>query len=84
MDSQADSVSGLYGDFHNPSLIHYEPERLAVNEGDAKYLPITHIVIGRGQRQRRKVSKINVGDLLLKFGYQNVVVELSSIPYRLP
>jgi hypothetical protein len=63
-------------------LARHLPISLAIGDGDTKHLPITRIIVGPGPAQ--KVSKISVGDLLLKFLYQNVPVELSDIPYRLP
>jgi hypothetical protein len=63
-------------------LARHLPIDLTTEEGDTKRLPITRIFVGPGPAQ--KVSKISVGDLLLKCGYQNIAVELSDIPYRLP
>jgi Protein of unknown function (DUF2971) len=45
-------------------------------------LPITRIYVGPGPAKR--VSKISVGDLLLKYGYEGVPVEESQVPYRVP
>jgi hypothetical protein len=50
--------------------------------GDVKQPPITRIYIGPGPSQQ--VSRISVGDLLLKLGYENVPVLLSEVPYRVP
>lgn len=44
-------------------------------------LPITRVVVGPGPSQN--VSKISVGDLLIKCGY-DAKVELSEVPYRVP
>ena len=50
---------------------------------DGKHrLPITRIYVGPGPAQR--VSQVGVGDLLKKHGYENVTIELSKVPYRLP
>lgn len=63
-------------------LARHLPVDLITGEGEARRLPITRVYVGPGPAQ--KVSKISVGDLLLKYGHQNVDVELSNIPYRLP
>jgi DUF2971 family protein len=61
-------------------LARHLPIDLAV--GAAKRLPLTRIHVGPGPTQR--VSQVSVGDLLLKYGYQGVPVELSKVPYRVP
>jgi hypothetical protein len=45
-------------------------------------LPITRICVGPGPAQR--VSQVSVGDLLIKTGYSNIPVTLSSVPFRIP
>jgi hypothetical protein len=49
---------------------------------DSKKLPISGVVIGPGPSQQ--VSRVSVGDLLLKYGYRDINVHLSSVPYRVP
>jgi hypothetical protein len=50
---------------------------------DAKRrLPLTRIYVGPGPAQ--KVSKISVGDLLIQTGYEDIPVEISKVPYRIP
>ena len=51
-------------------------------QGDPPLLPITRVYIGPGPAQQ--VSKVSVGDLLLKYGYKGRRVELSKVPYRVP
>jgi len=63
-------------------LARHLPVDLTTGEGAARRLPITRVYVGPGPAQ--KVSKISVGDLLLKYGYQNIAVEMSSLPYRIP
>jgi hypothetical protein len=63
-------------------LARHLPIDLTTGEDDSRCLPITRIFVGPGPAQQ--VSKISVGDLLLKHEYQNIPVELSTIPYRLP
>jgi hypothetical protein len=64
-------------------LARHLPIDITSEGSDAKrLLPITRIVVGPGPAQ--KVTKVSVGDLLLKFRYQKIEVELSNIPYRLP
>ena len=45
-------------------------------------LPITRIYIGPSSAKH--ISKISVGDLLLKYGYTNISIELTKVPYRIP
>jgi Protein of unknown function (DUF2971) len=45
-------------------------------------LPITRVFVGPSPAQR--VSQVSVGDLLLKYGYTDIKVERSSVPYRVP
>jgi hypothetical protein len=63
-------------------LARHLPLDLAIATDGAKRLPITRICVGPGPSQQ--VSKISVGDLLLKHGYANIPVELSKVPYRVP
>jgi hypothetical protein len=63
-------------------LARHLPIDLTTGDGVAPRLPITRIFIGPGPVQ--KVSKISVGDLLVQCGYQNIPVEMSGIPYRIP
>jgi hypothetical protein len=50
--------------------------------GSDGLLPITRICVGPGPAQR--VSQVSVGDLLIKAGYSNIQVTLSSVPFRIP
>jgi hypothetical protein len=63
-------------------LDRHLPLALPIAEDAEKRPPITRICIGPGPSQQ--VSKISVGDLLLKHGYANIPVELSKVPYRVP
>lgn len=63
-------------------LARHLPLDMTVVGDSTKRLPITRIYVGPGPSQQ--VSRISVGDLLLKLGYQNVQVELSAVPYRVP
>ncbi|MGB9154438.1 MAG: hypothetical protein WCD70_15285 [Alphaproteobacteria bacterium] len=63
-------------------LARHLPIDLTVISGEKKLLPITRIYIGPGPSQQ--VSRISVGDLLLKYGYNGLTVELSKAPYRVP
>ena len=63
-------------------LARHLPISLVVEEDGACHLPITRIVVGPGPAQR--VSKVSVGELLVKFDYQHIPVELSEVPYRQP
>jgi hypothetical protein len=51
-------------------------------DGGKRLLPITQIYVGPGASQQ--VSRISVGDLLLKCKYQGINVEMSKVPYRVP
>lgn len=50
--------------------------------GPPRRLPIANVWVGPGPAQQ--VSRISVGDLLLKHGYSGVRVETSRVPYRVP
>jgi hypothetical protein len=63
-------------------LARHLPIDLTVNSGTAKLLPLTRVYVGPGPTQR--VSQVSVGDLLLKYGYGVLPVELSTVPYRVP
>jgi hypothetical protein len=63
-------------------LARHLPLDLTLTADGKRRLPITRILIGPGPSQQ--VSKISVGDLLLKFGYGGIPVELSKVPYRVP
>jgi len=63
-------------------LARHLPLDLTIPSEGGKQLPITRIYIGPGPSQQ--VSRISVGDLLLKFGYRNITVEVSKVPYRVP
>ena len=51
-------------------------------DGGKRLLPITQIYVGPGPSQR--VSRISAGDLLLKYKYEDINVEMSKVPYRVP
>ena len=63
-------------------LARHLPLNLATDIDGARRLPITRIYVGPGPAQQ--VSKISVGDLLMQCRYQNISVELSRVPYRVP
>ena len=47
-------------------------------------LPITRVYVGPGSATAQRVSQVSVGDLLIKCGYRGILVEKSSVPYRIP
>jgi hypothetical protein len=47
-------------------------------------LLITRIYVGPGSRPSQQVTRISVGDLLARFGYSGIPVDLSKVPYRVP
>ena len=61
-------------------LARHLPIDLTIDKDGLKQLPLTRIYIGPGPAQR--VSQVSVGDLLAKFGYRNIPVEISAVPYR--
>lgn len=63
-------------------LARHLPLDLTIAADGQKRLPISRIYVGPGPS--RQVSRISVGDLLLKCGYENIKVELSQVPYRVP
>jgi hypothetical protein len=63
-------------------LARHLPINLTLAVNGVQRLPITRIYIGPGPSQQ--VSKISVGDLLLKTGYDGIPVEKSKVPYRMP
>jgi hypothetical protein len=63
-------------------LARHLPVDLSILVGNQRQLPITRIYVGPGAS--RQVSRISVGDLLLKCGYKDIKVELSKVPYRVP
>ncbi|SHH32198.1 DUF2971 domain-containing protein [Bradyrhizobium erythrophlei] len=60
-------------------LARHLPIDLRVSAG---LLPITRICVGPGPAQR--VSQVSVGDLLIKAGYSDIPVTLSTVPFRIP
>jgi hypothetical protein len=62
-------------------LARHLPLDLTFPVDGKRRLPITRIYVGPGPVQQ--VSKISVGDLLAKNGYEGIVIEKSSCPYRL-
>lgn len=63
-------------------LARHLPIDLTILHEDKNKLPITRIYVGPSPSQQ--VTKISVGDLLLKFGYKGITVETSKAPYRVP
>jgi hypothetical protein len=63
-------------------LARHLPIDLRIPIDGTTRLPLTRIYVGPGPSQG--VSRISVGDLLLKFGYQGVPVKVSEVPYRVP
>ena len=63
-------------------LARHLPLDLTIAANGRKSLPIIRIYVGPGPS--RQVSRMSVGDLLLKFGYENIAVEMSRVPYRVP
>jgi hypothetical protein len=63
-------------------LARHLPLDLTIAAEGQKRLPITRIYIGPGPSHQ--ISRISVGDLLLKCGYKSTKVEVSKIPYRMP
>jgi hypothetical protein len=63
-------------------LARHLPLDIATETDGVRRLPITRIYVGPGPAQ--KVSKISVGDLLVQCRYENIPVELSRVPYRVP
>ncbi len=61
-------------------LARHLPIDLTREANGMKLLPISRVCIGPSPAQR--VTQVSVADLLLKFGYQGVPVELSAVPYR--
>ena len=53
---------------------------LTIPVNGTKRLPITRVYVGPSASQL--VSRISVGDLLLKYGYKDMKVEVSKVPYR--
>jgi hypothetical protein len=71
-------------EFHQKQtlLARHLPIDISQTVDGPRCLPITSVYIGPGPSQQ--VSRISVGDLLLKFGYKDVPVRLSQVPYRVP
>ena len=63
-------------------LARHLPIDLTIERDGIKQLPLTRVYIGPGPAQR--VSQVSVADLLAKFGYVNIPVEISAVPYRVP
>jgi len=61
-------------------LARHLPITLTVNADGKELLPLSRVYVGPGASQ--DVSRISVGDLLMKHGYQAVTVEKSRVPYR--
>lgn len=55
---------------------------LKIDLGGVQKLPISRVYVGPGPG--KQVSKVSVGDLLVKQGYKGIPVELSDVPYRMP
>jgi hypothetical protein len=65
-------------------LARHLPVDLASETDGVRRLPITRICVGPGPSLGQKATRIAVADLLLQCGYQNIPVELSCVPYRVP
>jgi hypothetical protein len=65
-------------------LARHLPVDLASETDGVRRLPITRISVGPGPSLGQKATRIAVSDLLLQCRYQNVPVELSCVPYRVP
>jgi hypothetical protein len=63
-------------------LARHLPIDLASEVDGVRRLPISRICTGPSPAQR--VTQVSVTDLLLKFGYENIPIDLSAVPYRLP
>jgi hypothetical protein len=63
-------------------LARHLPIDLTVENDGVRRLPLTRVCVGPSPSQR--VSQVSVADLLLKYGYKGVPVELSTVPYRVP
>jgi hypothetical protein len=66
----------------NTLLARHLPIDLTIDVDGQRRLPISRICVGPSPAQR--VTQVSVADLLLKFGYKGVPVELSAAPYRIP
>lgn len=62
-------------------LARHLPIDLTDEVDGVRRLPLSRICVGPSVGQR--VSQVRVGDLLVKFGYKNISVELSTVPYRI-
>ena len=63
-------------------LARHLPIDLATTVDGERRLPLTRIYVGPSPAQR--VTQVSVADLLVKFGYKGIPVELSAVPYRVP
>lgn len=63
-------------------LARHLPINITIHGNGVYRLPLTRIYVGPGASQN--VSRVSVGDLLLKHKYDNIKVEKSKIPYRVP
>jgi hypothetical protein len=63
-------------------LARHLPFDLTREIASARKLPITRVYVGPSTNQQ--VSRVSVGDVLRKFGYEGTPVELSKVPYRVP
>jgi hypothetical protein len=63
-------------------LARHLPIDLTTVVDGSRRLPVSRICIGPSPAQR--VTQVSVSDLLLKYGYGGIPVELSAVPYRVP
>jgi hypothetical protein len=63
-------------------LARHLPLSLTTSVDGKMRLPLTRIYVGPGPAQQ--VTRISVGDLLKKFGYEGLPVQMSKVPYRVP
>jgi hypothetical protein len=77
-----DEVSNLIFRQKRTLLARHLPIDFTLDIGGVRRLPVTRIYVGPGPSQR--ISQISVAHLLRKHGYENIRVELSAVPYRVP
>jgi hypothetical protein len=65
-------------------LARHLPIDLTIPVKGVARLPITRIYVGPGSRQSQRITKISIGDLLAKYGYSGVQIDISKVPYRVP
>lgn len=63
-------------------LARHLPIDLTVLVSGVSRLPLTRVYVGPGAAQQ--VSRLSVMDLLYKYGYEKIPVQMSKVPYRVP